>query len=124
LFLVKETARAFPRPCTEEGTMADEEDKLLGKRKYSPLKSKEAPDKPPFEPDRVDRGLEADDTRPLYAAGSIHPTEELKFALDSDAPVGGDVPRITSPIEEADELDRELRGRERADAELDEPSRE
>lgn len=104
--------------------MADNEDKLAGKRKYSPLKSKEAPDKPPFEADRVEGGLEADDTRPLYSAGSIHPTEELKFALDSDGPVGGPVPRMTSPIEEADELDRERRGREHAEAELEEPSRE
>ena len=104
--------------------MADEEDKLAGKRKYSPLKPKEAQDKPPFDADRVERGLEADDTRPLYAADSIHPTEELKFALDSDAPVGGDVPRITSPIEEADELDRERRGRERANERLNEPTRE
>lgn len=104
--------------------MADNEDKLAGKRKYSPTRSKEAPNKPPFDADRVDRGLEADDTRPLYAADSIHETSELKFALDSDEPVGGPVPRIDSPIDEADELDRERRGRERADRELDEPSRE
>lgn len=100
------------------------DDKRSGNRKSSPPKSKEAPDKPPFEPDRVERGLEADDTRPLYAADSIHPTEELKFALDSDEVVGGHVPRVDSPIDEADELDRERRGEEHADQRLDEPSRE
>lgn len=100
------------------------DDKLSGNRKYSPLKSKEAPDKPPFAPDQVDRGLEADDTRPLYAGDSIHSTEENKFALDSDGPVGGPVPRITSPIDEADELLREQRGREAADKKLEEPSDE
>ncbi|AKF78983.1 hypothetical protein OWM54_21185 [Myxococcus sp. MISCRS1] len=70
--------------------------------------------RPTFAKDRVERGLEADDTRPLYAADSIHSTQEAKFALDSDAPVGGDVPDIRSPIDEADELERERRGRERS----------
>lgn len=100
------------------------DDTLAGKRKYSPLHPKESADKPPFDADRVERGLEADDTRPLYARDSEHPTEELKFAFDSDGPVGGPVPRITSPIEEADELDRERRGEEEADAKREETSRE
>jgi hypothetical protein len=98
--------------------MADD-DKLSGNRKYSPLKSKESPNKPPFAPDRVERGLEADDTRPLYASESMHATEEQKFAFDSDGPVGGPLPRITSPIEEADELDRERRGKEEDEQESD-----
>ncbi|NTX05938.1 hypothetical protein HUA74_22035 [Myxococcus sp. CA051A] len=70
--------------------------------------------KPTFAKDRVERGLEADDTLPLYAADSIRSTREQKFALDSDGPVGGDVPDIRSPIDEADELERERQGRERA----------
>jgi hypothetical protein len=88
----------------------------MSSRKYDPYKGgKEAPTKPPFAPDRVDRGLEADDTKPLYADESRHETREQKFALDSDAPVGGDVPEIRSPIDEADELEREQRGREEAE---------
>lgn len=67
--------------------------------------------KPPFAKDRVERGLEADDTKPLYADESRHSTREQKFAFDSDAPVGGDVPDIRSPIDEVDELEREQRGR-------------
>lgn len=88
----------------------------MANKKYSPLTGgKEAPTKPPYAKDRVERGLEADDTRPLYAADSMHDTREQKFALDSDAPVGGDVPDIRSPIDEADELERERIGREKAD---------
>jgi hypothetical protein len=88
----------------------------MANRKYDPLKGgKESPTKPPYAKDRVERGLEADDTRPLYAADSIHASSEQKFALDSDAPVGGDVPDIRSPIDEADELERERLGRERAE---------
>jgi hypothetical protein len=99
---------AFPTPFDEERHMPD--------RKYDPYKGgKEADKKPPFAKDRVDRGLEADDTRPLYAGDSIHDTREQKFALDSDAPVGGDVPDIRSPIDEADELERERLGREKAE---------
>jgi hypothetical protein len=98
----------FPAPFDEERDMAN--------KKYSPLTGgKEAPTKPPYAKDRVERGLEADDTRPLYAGDSIHASSEQKFALDSDAPVGGDVPEIRSPIDEADELERERIGRERAD---------
>ena len=98
----------FPAPFDEERDMAN--------KKYSPLTGgKEAPTKPPYAKDRVERGLEADDTRPLYAGDSIHASSEQKFALDSDAPVGGDVPDIRSPIDEADELERERIGRERAD---------
>jgi hypothetical protein len=73
--------------------------------------------KTPFAKDRVERGLEADDTKPLYADASKHGTREAKFAFDSDAPVGGDVPDIRSPIDEADEIERERRGREKADRE-------
>jgi hypothetical protein len=89
------------------------------KRKYDPLTPREAPTKPPFAKDRVERLLEADDTRPLYAADSIHPTRELKFALDSDGPVGGHVPDLRSPIDEADEEVREARGREERDRDRD-----
>ncbi len=92
----------------------------MSSRKYDPLKGgKESPHKPPFTKDHVERGLEADDTKPLYADASRHDTRELKFAWDSDAPVGGDVPDIHSPIDEADELERERRGRERAEEEQD-----
>ncbi len=87
--------------------MADEK-----RRKYDPLRPREASKKPPYAKDRVERGLEADDTRPLYASDSIHSTRELKFAWDSDAPVGGYVPDLRSPIEEADEEVRLLRGDE------------
>ena len=83
------------------------------RRKYDPVHPKEREDeKPPFSPDRVERGLEADDTLPLYSADSIHSTREQKFALDSDAEVGGYVPDIRSPIDEADEEARILRGQE------------
>ncbi|MFY2560319.1 hypothetical protein ACN469_22095 [Corallococcus terminator] len=89
----------------------EERDMTTGSKKNDP--SKGGHHKPTFAKDRVERGLEADDTRPLYAAESIHSTREQKFALDSDAPVGGDVPDIRSPIDEADELERERKGRER-----------
>ncbi len=90
----------------------------MSSRKYDPLKGgKEASHKPPFAKDHVERGLEADDTKPLYADQSKHPTRELKFAFDSDAPVGGDVPDIRSPIDEANELEREQRGRAEAEEE-------
>ncbi|QRN97464.1 hypothetical protein JRI60_52525 [Archangium violaceum] len=85
-------------------------------RKYNPVHPKEDESrKPSFAKDRVERGLEADDTRPLYAADSIHPTREQKFALDSDAEVGGYVPDIRSPIDEADEELRRQRGEEKQD---------
>lgn len=90
----------------------------MSSRKYDPLTGgKEASHKPPFRKDRVERGLEADDTKPLYSDQSKHDTRELKFAFDSDGPVGGDVPDIHSPIDEADELEREERGREKAEEE-------
>jgi len=88
-------------------------------RKYDPLVPKEAEDKPRFAKDRVERGLEADTTRPLYAADSIHATRDNKFALDSDGEVGGHVPDIRSPIDEADEEVRQLRGREELDKDRD-----
>ncbi len=89
-------------------------------RKYNPVHPKEDEHrKPPFSKDRVERGLEADDTRPLYAADSIHPTRELKFALDSDGPVGGHVPDIRSPIDEADEEVRQRRGEEELEKDRD-----
>ncbi|MCY1083556.1 hypothetical protein [Archangium lansingense] len=89
--------------------MADNEKR----RKYDPVHPKERENtKPPFAKDRVERGLEADDTLPLYAADSIHGTREQKFALDSDAEVGGYVPDIRSPIDEADEEARRARGEE------------
>src|SRR5690242_4922063 len=97
--------------------MADDKEK---RRKYDPVHPREREDeKPPFAKDRVERGLEADDTRPLYAADSIHPTRELKFALDSDAEVGGHVPDIRSPIDEADEEVRQRRGKEELDKDRD-----
>ncbi|WP_434385090.1 hypothetical protein [Melittangium boletus] len=74
---------------------------------------------PPFEKDRVDRGQEADDTRPLYAAEAIHSTEEAKFSFDSDGPVGGPVSHITSPIEESDEYDRQGLGRTESEQDAD-----
>jgi hypothetical protein len=90
------------------------------RRKYDPVHPKEDENhKPPFAKDRVERGLEADDTRPLYSSESIHPTRELKFSLDSDAEVGGHVPDIRSPIDDADEEVRELRGREELEKERD-----
>ena len=60
--------------------------------------------------DRVERGQEADTTRPLYAADAIHPTDEAKFSFDSDGPVGGPVSGVQSPLDEADELARQGRG--------------
>jgi hypothetical protein len=97
---------------------AGNEETIMDRRKNDPLKGgKEASHKPSFAKDRVDRGLEADDTKPLYADESKHGTREQKFALDSDGPVGGPVPDIRSPIDEADELEREQRGREKADEE-------
>jgi len=88
----------------------------MSNRKYDPYTGgKEAASKPPYAPDRVERGLEADDTLPLYAADAIRDTREQKFALDSDAEVGGHVPDVRSPIDEADELERERRGREQAE---------
>jgi hypothetical protein len=90
------------------------------RRKYDPVHPKEREDtKPPFAKDRVERGLEADDSLPLFAADSIHATSEQKFALDSDGPVGGPVPDIRSPIDDADEEVRELRGREELDKDRD-----
>jgi hypothetical protein len=95
----------------------------MSSRKYDPLKGgKEAPNKPPFAKDRVERGLEADDTKPLFADESRHDTRELKFAFDSDGPVGGDVPDIRSPIDEADELEREASGRGEEEEEVEEQS--
>ncbi|WP_338872549.1 hypothetical protein [Myxococcus stipitatus] len=84
-------------------------------QKRDPSKGgKAAGHRPSFAKDRVEGGLEADDTLPLYAADSIHSTREQKFALDSDGPAGGDVPDIRSPIDEADELERERQGREKS----------
>jgi hypothetical protein len=97
--------------------MANENDKG---RKYNPVHPRENEEgKPPFAKDRVERGLEADDTLPLYSAESIHGTREQKFALDSDAEVGGYVPDIRSPIDEADEEVRILRGQEERDKDQD-----
>ncbi|HZH17294.1 hypothetical protein ACN28I_29965 [Archangium gephyra] len=97
--------------------MANENDKG---RKYNPVHPRENEEgKPPFAKDRVERGLEADDTLPLYSADSIHGTREQKFALDSDAEVGGYVPDIRSPIDEADEEVRILRGQEERDKDQD-----
>ena len=61
--------------------------------------------------DRVDRGLEADATRPLYSTGSIHSTDEQKFAFDSDGPAGGPVVSPRTSIEESDEELRQRHGR-------------
>lgn len=66
---------------------------------------------------RQEQAPQADDTRPLYAADAIHPTEEAKFSFDSDGPVGGPVADIRSPIDEADELDRQGRGRTESEQE-------
>ncbi|MCE9668449.1 hypothetical protein LY474_11565 [Myxococcus stipitatus] len=84
------------------------------RRNAPPKGGKDSGHRPPFAKDRVERGLEADDTLPLYSADSIRSTREQKFSLDSDGPVGGDVPDIRSPIDEADELERERHGRERS----------
>jgi hypothetical protein len=72
-------------------------------------------DKPRIKADRVERGLEADTTRPLYAAESIHATNENKFAFDSDAPVGGNNPEVRTVIEDADVEARVARGREESE---------
>jgi hypothetical protein len=77
-------------------------------RKYSPVHPHENPsNKPPFAKDRVERGLEADDTRPLYAADSTHDSQEQKFYLDGDGEQ--DLSDVRTPISEADE---ELRRRD------------
>ena len=69
-------------------------------------------DKPrKHEKDRVERGLEADSSLPLFAADSIRSTQEQKFAFDSDGPVGGPVADLRSPIDEADEELRQRHGR-------------
>lgn len=82
--------------------------------------------KPGFAKDRVERGLEADDTKPLYADDAKHSTEEQKFALDSDAPVGGPRNNPQSVTDDIDDEEREERGRLRAEArqEENEPTRE
>ncbi|MGE6762960.1 hypothetical protein ACQKGO_33425 [Corallococcus interemptor] len=82
--------------------------------------------KPGFAKDRVDRGLEADDTKPLYGDDVKHSTEEQKFALDSDGPVGGPVANPQSVLDNVDDEEREERGRLKAEArqEENEPTRE
>jgi hypothetical protein len=82
--------------------------------------------KPGFAKDRVDRGLEADDTKPLYGDDVKHSTEEQKFALDSDGPVGGPVVNPQSVLDNVDDEEREERGRLKAEArqEENEPTRE
>ncbi|MBN8470744.1 hypothetical protein HJC10_09485 [Corallococcus exiguus] len=82
--------------------------------------------KPGFAKDRVERGLEADDTKPLYADDAKHSTEEQKFAFDSDAPVGGDRNNPQSVLDDVDDEEREERGRLKAEArqEENEPTRE
>ncbi|RKG85353.1 hypothetical protein [Corallococcus terminator] len=84
--------------------------------------------KPGFAKDRVERGLEADDTKPLYADAAKHSTEEQKFAFDSDAPVGGNTTHSSSVLEDVDAEEREVQGRLRAEArednEAEEPLRE
>ncbi|MBN8230154.1 hypothetical protein JYK02_21820 [Corallococcus macrosporus] len=72
--------------------------------------------KPGFAKDRVERGLEADDTKPLYADDAKHSTEEQKFALDSDGPVGGPITNPQSVLDNVDDEERELQGRRAADA--------
>ena len=74
---------------------------------------------PSFAKDRVERGLEADDTRPLFAADSIHPTSEARFAFDSDGPAGGPVADPRSPIDESDEEERQKRGSRGLDQDSD-----
>ncbi|NBD12841.1 MULTISPECIES: hypothetical protein [Corallococcus] len=82
--------------------------------------------KPGFAKDRVERGLEADDTKPLYADNAKHSTEEQKFAFDSDAPVGGPRNNPQSVMDDIDDEEREERGRLKAEAreEDTEPTRE
>ncbi|MDC0711881.1 hypothetical protein POL68_25660 [Stigmatella sp. ncwal1] len=82
----------------------------MSKLKYSPNGGQKGPHKPTFAKDRVERGLEADSSKPLFADASKHDTREHKFALDSDGPAGGPVPDIRSPIDEADEYARQHRG--------------
>ncbi|SEL02230.1 hypothetical protein SAMN05444354_103334 [Stigmatella aurantiaca] len=82
----------------------------MSKLKYSPNRGQQSSGKPSFAKDRVERGLEADSSKPLYADASKHDTREQKFALDSDGPVGGPVPDVRSPIDEADEYARQHRG--------------
>ncbi|RKH05312.1 hypothetical protein D7Y13_32185 [Corallococcus praedator] len=72
--------------------------------------------KPGFAKDRVERGLEADDTKPLYADAAKHSTEEQKFAFDSDAPVGGNTNHSGSVLDDVDAEEREERGRLKAEA--------
>lgn len=83
---------------------------MAGKRKKD-----DAQGTPRIPKDRVERGLEADTTRPLYAADSIHATSENKFAFDSDAPVGGNNPEVRTVIEDADLEARVARGREESE---------
>ncbi|MBZ4335934.1 MULTISPECIES: hypothetical protein [unclassified Corallococcus] len=83
--------------------------------------------KPGFAKDRVEGGLEADDTKPLYADDAKHSTEEQKFALDSDGPVGGPRNNPQSVMDDIDDEEREERGRLKAEArqqEENEPTRE
>ena len=79
-------------------------------------KKGDSQDKPRIPKDRVERGLEADTTRPLYAAESIHATSENKFAFDSDAPVGGNNPEVRTVLEDVDIEERVARGREESEA--------
>ena len=85
---------------------------MAGKGKKTTPPKKDAPERPHFKADRVEGGLEADTTRPLYAAESIHATSENKFAFDSDAPVGGNNPEVRTVLEDADIEERVARGRE------------
>lgn len=80
--------------------------------------------KPGFAKDRVERGLEADDTKPLYGDDVKHSTEEQKFAFDSDAPVGGDVNNPQSVLDDVDAEEREERGRLKAEARNEDTDRE
>jgi hypothetical protein len=75
----------------------------------------------------VERGLEADATKPLYGDDVKHSTEEQKFAFDSDGPVGGPVNNPQSVLEDVDAEEREELGRRRAEARQaadNEPTRE
>jgi hypothetical protein len=90
------------------------------------MATKKSHPKPGFAKDRVERGLEADDTKPLYADDVKHSTEEQKFAFDSDAEVGGHRDNPRSVIDNIDDEEREELGRRKAEArqEEDEPTRE
>jgi hypothetical protein len=88
---------------------------MAGKGKKTSPEQKQDTQRPNIRPDRVERGLEADTTRPLYAAESIHATSENKFAFDSDAPVGGNNPEVRTVIEDADIEERVARGREESE---------